>query len=179
MTTKIQFPGSKLETTQSIVNKITSTSSTGSIEIANYTKLSGNPRFLVTKAADQAFTTSLATVTFDTEVFDTGSDHSAGVFTVPVTGVYEFVAYLGIKAINAGDTTSRILLKVNSDVTNELFSGSLNGLKSTAALTTVGGSRILSLTAADTVEVQIIAANATTVTMDKNLSSFSGRLIST
>jgi hypothetical protein len=177
MTTKIQFPGSKLETTQSIVNKITSTSSTGSIEIANYTKLSGNPRFLVTKAADQTLTASLATIAFDTEVFDVGSNHSAGVFTAPVTGIYEFTATISIKAIQSGNDEATILLKVNSDVTNELFTGNI--YVTGVAVYTHSACIMLSLTAGDTVAVQIVTETPGTAAVDYTKSSFSGILVST
>jgi hypothetical protein len=182
MTTKIQFPGSKLETTQSIVNKITSTSSTGSVEIANYTKLSSNPRFLTKLSADQLLTNSLATVAFDTDVFDVGTNHSAGVFTVPVTGVYKFSAIIKINVIHATDNVeSKVLFKVNSNVYNEIWVGGLSVVQSaTNASWIASGSRILSLTAADTVEVQVVTdGTVTSVKVEADNSSFCGRLIST
>jgi hypothetical protein len=174
----VQFPGSKLKLTEVVSDKLSSSSSTGNVEIANYTKLSANPRFRVTLSGDQALTASLATVAFDTEAFDVGTAHSAGVFTAPVTGVYFFAVHLRFTGITAAEVTEEGTFKVNADVTaNSIYKLDMAAVDVSGEYH-VNGSMIIALTAADTVAVQVKSA-ATNASVAATGSHFEGMLIST
>ena len=108
-------------------------------------------------------------VNYNTDLYDTGNNHSAGVFTAPVAGVYFFraEAYL-----NAASTQSWFVVnggRENATDTVYRETGS----------TFVGNSAILKLSANDTVSFHPYDASNSTMTVNANAnhSWFRGMLI--
>jgi len=88
----------------------------------NVTKIS-NPCFLAFNSATDADVTgnnTVATVDFDTEVFDQGNDFTADTFTAPVTGRYLLTAVVQLLGIG----TAADLSLIRIDTSNRNYRGS-------------------------------------------------------
>jgi hypothetical protein len=122
-------------------------------------------------AAANTGNAAFAVIAFDTEVYDTGNNVAAGVFTVPVTGYYQMNFRVG--QVNASATLFIASLFVNG-------SDTLRGpdLRYTGAGGGSGGA-LLKLTAADTVDIRAYA-NATSALDVGQVGTvcFSGYLVS-
>ena len=87
----------------------------GSIDFAHLAIL---PGFLAYNSAQDADVTgdgTDATIDFDTEVYDTGSDFSGDVFTAPITGKYLLIAQVTDNALVASGHVSRRISIVTSN----------------------------------------------------------------
>lgn len=104
----------------------------------------------------QAITTSGATVAFNTESFDTGSNFASNTFTAPVAGFYFFMAQTAWAA-TALQTRCLLSIQINAATVNTL------GDVSTAATAFgVNGCVLLSLAASDAVTIFFTPVGATT-----------------
>ena len=105
------------------------------------------PYFHVTKSADQAISTdSFTTVTFDSEIFDSGNNFASNTFTAPSTGYYFIYSQLVWSGTTNSDYSLNRLMKNGSPVNWIAFFQT----NSSGAF----GGRVISLSASDTVTVQ-------------------------
>jgi len=123
-----------------------------------------------------------ATVAFNTEEFDNGSNFASNTFTAPVSGVYIFNANLQLDAIT-GTTGSYLSLYVNSTTDYYMTQTDFTPGQEVGASAQyiVNGSQILELSAGDTVVVRILGtgqgADSTRVVGGNNVSWFCGSLL--
>lgn len=94
---------------------------------------------------------AFATVAFDTEVFDTGGNISAGVFTAPVSGYYQFNARVG--TVNA--TVAELIVALFVDNTETARGGHVASAARAASC-----SALLYLTANQAVTVRCYGTSA-------------------
>jgi hypothetical protein len=117
-----------------------------------------NVAFLAYNSADDVDQTgdgAVATVDFDTEVFDQGSDFSADTFTAPVTGRYQLTARVSVT-----NFTSARLLSIQLVTSNRSYYGDrIDPLGTTTSDgdITIGVSVLADMDAADTATVQVVA----------------------
>lgn len=134
-----------------------------------------NPyKFSVYRGAALTINTTATTVTFDTEEYDTNSNHSGGTYTAPVAGFYTFSTGVGIAA--TGSVTGLIIgVMVGGVEVKRLYrNGNVN------ATTMIGGGSVtLQLAANDTVTIyaQTTGANAA-ASVGQTLCWFTGHLVS-
>lgn len=108
--------------------------------------VSGNgPAFSVYRNTSQTIST-FATVAADVKEYDTASAVSAGVFTAPVAGYYQFNGYAGGATT---PTTTQIRFSKNSGAS--FYSGSYL----TGTANAVSASALIFLNANDTVQMQV------------------------
>lgn len=121
---------------------------------------------------------TVATVDFDTEVFDVDSNFSADTFTAPVTGKYLLIAHVKIADSNfAAKSTSDIRLATSNQTYQELC-GAANSANYTLQIAVIAD-----MDAADTAIVQVrVQGGAKDVAIDADAvghqTFFSGELIS-
>jgi hypothetical protein len=153
-----------LTTANSVSN--TNISGVSTIKLANPYKFSVY-RNVLANSGNGVF----AVVAFDTKEFDTGSNVTSGVFTVPVTGFYQFnwaVEYAG----SANDCVTALFRNGT-----ELKRGS--GRTSDNSTKSSGGSCLVSLTAADTIDIRAYATVTTVLNNGVSVTHFSGFVVST
>ena len=105
------------------------------------------PYFHVTKSADQSISSdSFTTVTFDSEIFDSGNAFASNTFTAPSSGYYFIYSQLVWSGTTNSDYSLNRLMKNGSPVNWVAFfqTNSSSGF----------GGRVISLSASDTVTVQ-------------------------
>jgi hypothetical protein len=122
----------------------------GVLKRIDYSLIKGGdntPYFQVYLSANQTISDStLTTVTFDSEEYDSGSDFASNTFTAPSTGYYYMYSQLGwASSTNATYILNR-LMKNGSAINHNVFVQD----ESSSAY----GGRIISLSASDTVTVQ-------------------------
>jgi len=119
------------------------------------------PAFLAYNSADDANVTgngTVATVDFDTEVFDQNSDFAADTFTAPVTGRYRFEVAVQMSNLN-GATTS-ILKLVATSRTVILAQLNPTAVADASGTVTLSGSALIDMAATDTVTVTLTNSGA-------------------
>lgn len=130
--------------------------------------------------SDQTGAGALATVDFDTEVFDQGGDFTADTFTAPVTGRYQLNAQVTLLNITAAaDDVEIVIVTGNRSYSN--FSQSTNDLDSTLVMQrSVIADMDASDTATVTIEVNGEATDVVDIAGSATLmrTSFSGCLVS-
>ncbi len=94
---------------------------------------------------------AFALVACDTEVFDTNNNHSAGVYTVPVTGFYMFAG--GISVNSTGQDVTVAIFKNGTDAAR----GTQVTINANICVTV---SILLSCTAGDTVDMRAYGSTA-------------------
>lgn len=145
------------------------------IDKSNLTTDSNPYKFRVSRnAAANTGNAAFAVVAFDTEQYDTNNNVSAGVFTAPVNGFYQFNFHITING-TVGVSLNAIALFKNgvqvSDGGSISIAASTNGLH---------GSDIIQLTAGDTVDVRAYNGAAATALIVGTIFNnyFSGHLVS-
>lgn len=103
-------------------------------------------------AAANTGNNAYAVVACDTEVYDTNSNHSAGVYTAPVTGFYHFYGQINV-SIGGSNATTIVALYKNASIA--LQGGAMKVLASTSVGLVVSG--VISLAATDTVDMRAYA----------------------
>jgi len=143
-------------------------------QIANPIYFTNPYKFHVTRNAAALTGNNLyAVVAFDVEQFDTGGNVSAGVFTVPTTGFYQFNWLVSAILSTGADEPILATLFVNGIETSR---GNL-----TRAMNDNGsaGSDLLSLTAGQTVDIRVFCTTARSLATGSIFSNyFSGYLVS-
>lgn len=141
----LNIKDSKLNTNNSVVtNNITN-------DAVTPPKWSNPYKFYVTRtAALNSSGTSFAALPFDTELFDTNNNHSAGTYTVPVNGFYQFNWGAHVNTGASGRTVIAALYVGGSEISrgSRAISSGSNLLGST-------GSCFIQLTAGNTVTVSV------------------------
>jgi len=109
-------------------------------------------------AALNAGNATFALATFDTVLFDTGSNYSTstGKFTAPIAGFYQFSWQLG----TSGTTTRLIASIAKNSVTTELHRGS--DITTSAAVAASSGSALIQMAANDTANILSFSASGAT-----------------
>ncbi len=112
------------------------------------------PAFLFYNSATDSDVTgneTAATVDFDTEVFDQGSDFATDTFTAPVTGRYSLTANIRFSGITAA--ADNVILNIITS--NRTYRFSYNKTNDIAIDMTFSGTVIADMDAADTVTVTL------------------------
>jgi hypothetical protein len=115
-----------------------------------------------------------AVVACDTETFDTNSNHSAGVYTAPVTGYYYFAGQVNINMGAENRTTGIAFYKNGSLVStgNEIF-----GTTGTNVALVI--SDFVPLTAGDTIDMRAYCSATKALNVGSSLRNyFTGYLVS-
>lgn len=113
-----------------------------------------------------------AAVAFDNETFDSGNNVASGTFTVPVTGFYQFNWDIGAVLSGGVDEVFLAGLFVNGAETSR---GSLSTGRNDQSS---HGSDILSLTAAQTVDIRAFCTTTRALSPGSSSCYFSGHLVS-
>jgi len=152
--------------TDTLTNK-TITSTTNSVSYATFT----NPyKFFAYRNSSANIGAGFTKITFDTELYDTGSNFASGTFTAPVTGFYHFEWMMGT-TIAAGNGVSAIYKNGTSFAWgNEYPAGGGSG-----------GGIDISASANDTFDIYGAASGTTTLNVGSSpiKTYFCGFLIST
>lgn len=118
---------------------------------------------------------TVATCTFTTELFDTGSDYDGTIFTAPKSGIYVFTAilYVGFNATVSDDIM--YFSATSGDYYFHRWSCPAGGAPGVEAFS---GSIIIGMTAADTIVVKWQASGHTkSLNIGGTYSTFSGYLL--
>lgn len=146
-----------------------------SLSYNNLTTFSNPYKFSAYKnTSTQTVNTGSATiVVFDAEEFDTNNNFTSNTYTAPVTGFYQFTATLNYNAVASG-TRLQPAIYVNAaqvKIGNDQFTNAAQGSATVTA--------IISLTAADTVDVRATPIGANTVLRNNSIGTyFQGHLVS-
>jgi len=142
------------------------------------------PAFLVGMSATGTNVTGDGTayvIPFGSEMFDVGNNFSGTTFTAPVTGKYMFVGLVTLDGLAAAHTLGVLEVVATGD-TVTIGRIDVWAVSTPGADYTFSGSTVLSLTAADTVNLTVTVFNGTkTVEVwaaGSNLTRFAGYLIS-
>ena len=116
--------------------------------------------------------TTETTMTSFTEDYDIGSDfnHTTGIFTAPITGIYQ-INYFG--AFNGAAAATNINFKLVEGSSTQVFMAQTD--PQGGGQETIGASLTLSLTASDTLKLNVLVGTDTAVGI-KNI-DFSGFLV--
>jgi hypothetical protein len=111
------------------------------------------------------------TIVFPTAVFDRHSDTASGVFTAPVTGLYQFNGFVTLSGVTSAHTRG-ILQIITTARTYLLDFGSPFAMLDASGLVGVGFPCLADMTAGDTAKLAIQVNNGTkVVSMYSNLGS--------
>lgn len=100
---------------------------------------------------------NLASVTFDTEIFDTGANFASSTFTAPVTGKYRFSLSVVLTALDAVMTTQQVQLVI-AGTSAKTYAKQLNSAPIAGGSISLDLSVIVPMTATDTAVVKISAS---------------------
>jgi hypothetical protein len=121
------------------------------------------PSFLAFNSAtdtNQTGDATIATVDFDTEVFDRGGNFASDTFTAPRTGLYRFSASVIINALTASFTSGLIWLHAS----NRDIYGTVNNpgaVRDVSNQATLQVNALVDMDAGDTCSVQILVQGST------------------
>jgi len=126
---------------------------------ANYALVvAGRPSFSAFRSAtvtNQTGAGANPTVTFDTEVFDNGSNFASNTFTAPVTGIYRLSARVLVSALSVAMTAQQIAIVT----TAKTYVASQDVLPLTNGSLYLSISELVSMTAADTALIKVQVSN--------------------
>lgn len=123
------------------------------------------PAFLAFNSASDTNVTgngAVATIDFDTEVFDQGANFAADTFTAPVTGRYLLMASLRITGMTAA--ADSIVLDIVTS--NRTYQAVWNNPNDVNEFTKVSISAVVDMDAADTVTIQLTIAGEASDVVD-------------
>tara|TARA_R100000655_G_scaffold61361_2_gene99766 strand:- start:5 stop:1603 length:1599 start_codon:yes stop_codon:yes gene_type:complete len=122
------------------------------------------PAFHVRKSSYQSdIGTAFATITWDTEVFDIGSNFASNQFTAPVTGKYQFNLVVRLQEIDTDHDYVQIRF-ITSNRTHEAYIFDTGVYDQDSAYQTFASSVLADLDASDTCYISIRATGGTTQT---------------
>lgn len=149
-------------------------------------QLSTQPAFFARVSGNPASVTgdgTAYTVIYDTQVFQQGANYSTstGIFTAPVTGIYQFIVVVGVQGITALHTQCNITISNNtSGATYIVRAGALFPIINADGINGIQNQIIMNLTAADQVAT-ILTVSGSTKTINvfgsNNSSWFAGSLL--
>ena len=115
------------------------------------------------------------TVTWDTELADTGNDFATPTFTAPSTGFYRVDLFLLLFSLTSAATSARIRLVATGSTYNIYY---LSGVPTDVTTVPFSGSNVIKMTAADTfhIDVRVAGESSDVVELD-GLKTFSGMTI--
>jgi hypothetical protein len=115
------------------------------------------------------------TVTWDTELADTGNDFATPTFTAPSTGFYRISLFLLLFSLTSAATSARIRLVATGSTYNIYY---LSGVPTDVTTVPFSGTNVIKMTAADTfhVDVRVAGESSDVVELD-GLKTFSGMTI--
>lgn len=126
------------------------------------------PRFRASKSSTTTNATGDGTqvvIVFDTETFDVGGnyDNTTGTFTAPVTATYRFDVSTTFSSVGAGHNISAQDILINSSTVVATMSGANpgNGRDSSNLFMLAQASRMMNLTAGDTITVRVAVGGST------------------
>jgi hypothetical protein len=136
------------------------------------------PAFQVKKNATQTDIAvgSAVTVTWQTEIFDLGSNFASNTFTAPVTGKYQLNAHLLIEAVDTASNYYQLILNTSNRLYYDTIDPGISD--SDYAYQTVNSSVLADMDAGDTAIVTLVQATGTAQS-DLNATTcvFSGYLV--
>ena len=151
----------------------------GLVSFGGIVTASAQPAFLA-QATAQANVTGDGTnytVTFATEVFDQGSNFASPTFTAPVTGKYRFSFVLSIEDVLVGHTSWNVNMVASNRVISPVIVNPFVILDTTNGSTTLSGSTLIDMDAADTLSI-VTRVSGSTKTIDISSASYlSGELV--
>ncbi len=148
---------------------------TGIASLSNATTAIANPyKFRASRnAAANTGNSAFAVIAFDTEQYDTNGNLSAGVYTAPVAGFYQF--NWGIKIAQSGTAqTTLAALHLNGTRTSD-------GTQLVTTNVTIGGSGsdIVQMAASDTADIRVFCTTTQALSVGTIFGNyFSGHLVS-
>jgi hypothetical protein len=115
------------------------------------------------------------TVTWDTELADTGNDFATPTFTAPSTGFYRVSLFLLLFSLTSAATSARIRLVATGSTYNIYY---LSGVPTDVTTVPFSGTNVIKMTAADTfhIDVRVAGESSDVVELD-GLKTFSGMTI--
>lgn len=119
----------------------------------NVTAISNPYKFSVYRNAAWTSSSSLAKVSFDTELFDTNNNFASGTYTAPVAGFYHFDASISCGTSNGGVNYNNTAIYKNGSSIKYLGS---NTTPAANVNERTGGSVLLQLAASDTIEIWFV-----------------------
>ena len=120
------------------------------------------PAFNVYKSSSQTdiAINSAVTITWETEVFDIGSNFASNTFTAPVTGKYQFNANIRLLNLDAAANYIQVFL-ITSNRSYELFLIDPSGFSTDIDYFTFGGGTLVDMDASDTAYLTIYQSAGT------------------
>jgi hypothetical protein len=118
------------------------------------------PAFLAYNSADDADVTgdgTVATVDFDTKIFDIGGNFAGDTFTAPVTGLYHFSGAVNIDQIGASHNAISVILVTSK----RSYYGNLFNLTANAGNIVLPFSVLADMDAGDTAVIQVSVGGST------------------
>ena len=164
VTTVLTLPSSTATLATLGANTFTGNQSiTGTLGVSGIVTMPAQPAFLAYNSASDLNVTgngAVATVDFDTEIFDQGSNFAADTFTAPVTGRYRFSTSVFLEGIVAATNFNLSLVTSNRTILLFANTGAYTGDQS------VAGSVLCDMDAADTAYVTVTVSGMAGNTAD-------------
>ena len=162
---------------------ITVTNGNGTINLENAS--SGVPKVgFLAVASSQANVTGDSTqytVQFATEIFDTGGNFAASIFTAPYTGVYLFGSNIEFNTLGAAHTAGGVQITTTASPFASINSScNLGAIRDVGNFVLLSGSVLVPMTAGNTARIIVAVYNGTKtvgVGTNVNLTSFWGHLV--
>jgi hypothetical protein len=149
------------------VDKIVEKTASNGIELANYTKLSANPRFLAGISGDKSLSTasSFLKVAFDTEYFDIGNgfNTTTNTYTFPIGGTYLIYYNIFFQGINADQNIFALALDYNGSAQIILSYLDLGTIKTSSGYYILSGTYVLVASSSETLSL-IVQSSGTLTT---------------